>query len=348
VAEIAFDQGALVAGDQRWPLCELEFELKAGDPGALAALASRWVDRFGLTLDVRTKAERGERLARGQRLGAAVKAQPLALPEAVDSHTALRLVVGNCLAQVLANASDVAHEADTEPEQLHQLRVGLRRLRTALRELGPLSDRLSPEWGDALGRLFARLGSARDRDALAQTLLPALRKAGASGLELPRIEAEPAAQVALREPATTRLWLQLLAFAAAGGVSDQAFAPQVRRQLARLFKQVRRDAARFGALDDTARHRLRKRVKRLRYLGEFVASAFSAKRVAAFLKRLEPAQEALGAFNDVCVAQALFKDAAADDRMAMFALGGLAHERDDAIARCRRVLVPLGKARPFW
>jgi CHAD domain-containing protein len=270
------------------------------------------------------------------------------LAQGVDSHTALRLVLGNSLAQVLANASDIAHEADTEPEQLHQLRVGMRRLRTALRELGTLADTLRPEWGEALGQLFGRLGSARDRDALAQTLLPALHKAGASGLQLPVIEAEPAAQAALREPGTTQLWLQLVAFAAAGSVSEQAFAPAARQRLARLFKQVRRDAAQFDTLDDTARHRLRKRVKRLRYLSEFAASAFRAKRVAAFLKRLAPAQEALGDFNDVCVANALFEHAAPDDPMAMFALGWLAHERDDAIARCQRTLAPLGKARPFW
>jgi CHAD domain-containing protein len=68
----------------------------------------------------------------------------------------------------------------------------------------------------------------------------------------------------------------------------------------------------------------------------------------AFLKRLAPVQEALGNFNDVCVARALFEHAAADDPMAMFALGWLAHERDDAIKRCRRVLAPLRKARPYW
>ena len=139
-----------------------------------------------------------------------------------------------------------------------------------------------------------------------------------------------------------------MAFAAGGAVSGEAFAPAVRQRLARLFKQVRRDAAQFATLDDTARHRLRKRVKRLRYLSEFAASAFRAKRVQAFLKRLSPAQEALGAFNDVCVARALFEHAAPDDPMAMFALGWLAHERDDAIARCLRVLAPLRKARPFW
>ena len=348
VVELAFDRGALVAADRRWPLHELELELKSGDPAALAVLAGRWVQRFELTLDTRTKAERGDRLARGQRLGTPVKAQPLALAADVDCDTALRRVVGNCLQQVLGNASDLAHEADTEPEHLHQLRVGLRRLRTALRELGPLSPGVPPQWGDALGTLFGRLGSARDRDALAQTLLPALHKAGADALQLPVIEAEPAAQVALREPATTLLWLQLLAFAAGTTVSDQAFAPAARQRLARLFRQVRRDAARFEALDDVARHRLRKRVKRLRYSSEFVAALFRERRVRAFLKRLAPAQEALGAFNDVCVARALFKDAADDDPMAMFALGWLAHERDDAIGRCTKELARLRRAEPFW
>jgi inorganic triphosphatase YgiF len=348
VVELAFDQGALTAGERRWPLCELEFELKSGDAAALVSLAARWVQRFGLTLDVRTKAERGDRLARGQRLGAPVKALPLSLPADVDCDSALRLVVGNCLQQVLGNAADLTHEAETEPEHLHQLRVGLRRLRTALRELGPLSPTLPADWGQGLSALFGRLGSARDRDALAQTLLPALHKAGAEHLELPVIEAEPAARIALRETATTLLWLQLVAFAAGSAASEQVFVPAVGKRLARLFKQVRADAARFEALDDTARHRLRKRVKRLRYLSEFVGTLFRPSPLRRFLKRLAPAQEALGDFNDVCVARALFKDAAADDPLAMFALGWLAHERDDAIARCTRALAPLRRAEPFW
>jgi inorganic triphosphatase YgiF len=348
LVELALDRGALMAGERRWPLCELEFELKSGAADALAALAARWVARFALTLDIRSKAERGERLARDTRLGAPVKARPLKLPEAVDADAALRAVVGNCLAQVLGNASEIAHEDDTAPEHLHQLRVGLRRLRTAMRELGPMSAQTRPTWAEALARLFARLGSARDRDALAQTLLPALRKAGASGLELPRIEPEPAARLALREAPTNQLWLELAAFAAGTAPASGPCLPLLQRRLRRLFRQVRGDAAQFATLDDVARHRLRKRVKRLRYLSEFAASLFPAKRLQAFLERLAPAQQALGDFNDVCVARALFEPAGANDPMAMFALGWLAHERDDSIARCVRTLAKLRKARPFW
>jgi len=185
LVELAFDEGALTAQERRWPLCELEFELKGGDATALVAVAARWATRFGLTLDTRTKAERGDRLARSVRLGAPVKAQALALPVAPDAATALRAMVGNCLVQILGNASELAHEVDTPPEHLHQLRVGLRRLRSVLHELHEALPQARPEWSQALAQVFGRLGSARDRDALAQTLLPALRAAGAAGLQLP-------------------------------------------------------------------------------------------------------------------------------------------------------------------
>jgi CHAD domain-containing protein len=255
---------------------------------------------------------------------------------------------------VLGNASDIAH-GDSTPEQLHQLRVGLRRLRGALRDLGDLvgpgdaSPQLSAAWAPALATLFAGLGATRDRDALAQTLLPALRKAGAATLQLPDLAAAPRSpQAALREVATTRLWLELLAFAAGSGGAPLPFEPQVRQRLDKLHRQIRRDAKDFAALDDVARHRLRKRVKRLRYLCEFAGSLYRPKRVRAFLKVLGPVQDALGAFNDLSVARALFEAVAESDPQAMFALGWLARERDAALLRCAETLKPLRKAEVFW
>jgi triphosphatase len=349
--ELAFDQGALQAGDQRWPLCELEFELKAGDALAMTEVAARWVGRFGLTLDTRSKSERGDRLTRGVRLGAAVKAQPVVLAASVDSPAAVRSIIGSCLAQVLGNASDIAH-GDSSPEHLHQLRVGLRRLRTALRELADLLPSAKPHWNEALTQVFSRLGAARDIDALAQFLLPALRKAGASDLKLPADGSAVPPEAVLREPATQVLWLELLACAAgsAGPPSADAepFAPRLQERLARLHRQVRRDAKVFASIDDTARHRLRKRIKRLRYLCDFGASLHDRKAVKAFVAPLAVAQEALGAFNDVCVARTLFDRIAADDSQAMFALGWLAHERDGAIERCVAALKKLRKAPVFW
>lgn len=347
VAEVAYDTGALHAQGRRWPLCEVEFELKQGDAAGLAALASRWVRRFGLTIDVRTKAERGDRLARGVRVDAPVRAEALKLPRDVGADAALRAIAANCLRQILANASEIAHE-DATPEHLHQLRVGIRRLRSALRDLGDLSPALRAEWAPALAALFGALGAARDLDALAASLLPALHKAGAQTLHFPAPAEARSPAAVLRDVATTALWLELLAFAAGPPADGERFAPLAAARLDRLRRQVRRDAARFDSLDDVRRHRLRKRVKRLRYLCEFVASLHDKRRVAAYLKAVAPAQEALGHFNDVCVARALLEPGAGTDPQATFALGWLAHEHAAAVERCRAPLQRLRVAEPFW
>ncbi len=349
--EVALDRGFLLGSGRKAPVHELEFELKAGDADGLLRLADTWVGRYGLVLDLRTKAERGDRLARGEAVGPVRKAAAQVLPADADGDAALRAIVGNCLQQILGNASEVV-QGPYEAEHIHQLRVGLRRLRSALRELGALSPQADSGWPAALEALFRALGAARDRDALAQRLLPALRAAGADGLVLPPADDAAPPPQRLADPATTRLWLALLGFASGTAFArapTAPFAPQAAARLARLHREVRRDAARFGQLDDERRHRLRKRLKRLRYLCEFTAPCFRAKAVRAYLKRVAPAQEALGEFNDVCVARALLQPLAdAGDPRAPFALGWLAHEHADAVARCAAPLAALRKAEPFW
>ncbi len=63
--ELAHDRGVITAAGRTLAVEELELELKAGTPAALAAEAARWVRRYGLWWDVRTKSERGHRLAQG-------------------------------------------------------------------------------------------------------------------------------------------------------------------------------------------------------------------------------------------------------------------------------------------
>ena len=60
-------------------------------------------------------------------------------------------------------------------EQLHQSRVGLRRLRSALRFFDGLTAPIDPAWDERLAVLSRQLGASRDRDALAETRLPELR-----------------------------------------------------------------------------------------------------------------------------------------------------------------------------
>jgi triphosphatase len=143
--ELALDLGEIRAGSSVWPLQELEFELKAGPVDGLLALAADWVDRHGLWLDVRSKAERGERLASGRVLG------PVVGP-VHDAASASADVLAEVLAGVLANLSDRIDPRSAGCDvQAHaqQARIGIERLRAGLVDAPGLAARLA-DVGDVL------------------------------------------------------------------------------------------------------------------------------------------------------------------------------------------------------
>jgi CHAD domain-containing protein len=283
--------------------------------------------------------------------------------------------VATCLLQILGNSGEIAAGRGT-PEHLHQLRVGLRRLRALLRLFEGRVTLPDPSWPAQVAALFQALGAQRDRDVLSDTLLPALRDAGAPLAQLPDSPSEPAAEgpaARLRAPACNRLLLALLGFAigaplpasaaatatatvsasaseaAATGRPDPiaplALDPWLDRQLSRWHRQIARDADRFGQLDEAARHRLRKRIKRLRYAAELASARLPGGRLARYLAALAPAQQALGELNDLAVARQCFADAAASDPRAWFAAGWLSAQHDAQRARCEAPLRALRRAR---
>src|SRR5262249_14765422 len=103
VVELAFDEGAIVAGERRLPVCEVEFELVSGSPPAVVARARRWVLRHSLWLDVRSKAERGDLLARGEPMAAVRKADDVELADGMTWPEGRRAVLRSCLAQIASN-----------------------------------------------------------------------------------------------------------------------------------------------------------------------------------------------------------------------------------------------------
>ena len=78
------------------------------------------------------------------------------------------------------------------------------------------------------------------------------------------------------------------------------------RQLDRCRRKVKNAGQALVDGNDAARHRLRKRVKRLRHAVELFGSLFPASgRRARFMAALLPLQDALGALNDLVVAQSV-------------------------------------------
>jgi len=121
----------------------------------------------------------------------------------------------------------------------------------------------------------------------------------------------------------------------------------LRRRLNRWHRQVQRDCAQFASLDIEARHRLRKRFKRLRYGVEFCASLFDAEALKRQLKPVVKAQEVLGELNDLELAiterRALSAEPQQDAR-AWFELGWLGARRTELLARSEVLMTAVAEA----
>lgn len=138
--EAALDRGTVTAGPREAVICELELEHRSGPVEVLFD----WPWRLVAQHAVEGRARRA--LARGEP-ATAVKAEPVDMPAHANGATMLLAVLRNTLAQVLPTASEVAEGSD-DAEIIHQLRVGLRRLRTALRESScrPVLHAIAQRW----------------------------------------------------------------------------------------------------------------------------------------------------------------------------------------------------------
>ena len=351
--EIAFDQGRVVAGGRSFPLCELELELKQGMPEDAVALARDWCAEHGLWLSSITKSMKGQRLAAHQRFGPAVSARAPVFSRRAGGHQITMTVLQACLEQVVGNASEVA-AGSSDADPIHQLRVGIRRLRTALREFKALAEGIAPAWEAPLVDVFRELGRHRDHSHLARRQQPQIEAAGGPVLDANRAsDAVPEAQAVVRSAAFQDALLCLIGFAHSAdwgvGSPDPKSAMKIFcTRLQKLHAQTLKDGRKFMALEETRQHDVRKRLKRLRYLTEFVAPLFSRRRTEAFISSLKPVQEALGLYNDELMALQAYRSLAAQDPQAWFGVGWLAARRAPNAKACFDALQVFAKVRPYW
>ncbi len=367
--EVAFDKGEIRAAEHAIPVCELEYELKAGDARALVAFGRAAIDDHGVWLSTLSKAARGARLAAGDAVSpAATRARAPRLKASMSATHVLRSVLRSCFDQVAANASEIA-AGRPDAEAIHQLRVGLRRLRTVSRELQGFAAGLDRSFEVVMARVFRQLGELRDRSVVAGSMQSALLAAGSPEPLLHPPASDPVDPVAtLRANDFQQALMDVLELVLApspladdargrpGGAtpaSGETDAPLVLRHLGvrldALRRRLARDAKRFEALSPEAQHKTRKRLKRLRYLAELVASLYDTPAVRRYLARLEPAQEALGARIDLFVALGMARDATqAGETKAWFNVGWLTAQLPSSAERCRKSLKRAASGKPFW
>lgn len=254
----------------------------------------------------------------------AVKAGPLQLSASLTVGQAFQAVAINCLTQIQANADGVRQQ---DGESVHQMRVGLRRLRLALAIFQSLLFPTDP-LREELGWLTEQLGLARDWDILAGPIvdnvataledpLPvaAIRKAAS-------IEAEKHYQLAAAAVSSERY--QQLSAALTRWVEnrhwhDSESTTQRKQRKNRLpdfadtvLAHYRHSLVKQGKWlpEATARkrHKVRIAAKKMRYATEFFQSLYKAKARAPFVAALVDLQDVLGKLNDAASAGRLLQE----------------------------------------
>jgi triphosphatase len=314
--EASLDQGVIRSGKRAEPLSELELELKGGAPHSLYDLALKLAEDVPLSIEDRSKAERGYALARAER-AAPVKARPAALTRDMPVNDAFKAVMWASLEHLNANERGMLEGRD--PEFLHQMRVALRRLRSAVGVFAPpFPDAVIAPVRNELHWLATSLGPARDWDVfVTETLPPIEAEFGAHGgltdfaarCDRLRRTAGVRARRAVRSARYRRLALSTAAWLASEGWLSQVdaatgvalqspvggFAAAV---LERRYNQVRKKGRKLGEQSPAELHRLRIAIKKFRYAADFFASVYEAGAVRLALKRLARLQDVLGAMND--------------------------------------------------
>ena len=268
---------------------------------------------------------------------------------------AFHAVIGNCLAQIGGNAAGIIVSQDSE--YVHQMRVGLRRLRVALGVFSALAP-CPPALQREIDWLAGELGALRDWDVLTETTLPrlALLHPDEAGLEsLRQAAADSAAKRrhllvdAVSSERYTRL-LSMLKKWQRGAPKRQAEVSLVHfagDALRCAYKKLQR---RGKHLDDAAmRHRTRIAAKKMRYALEFFASLYPTGKVRRFVKILSRLQDVLGRLNDITVADGLLRQLARrapNAAGAGFARGALASAAADDVARLDKRIKRLMQTRP--
>jgi triphosphatase len=320
--EVALDEGRVSAHGSTRPIAEVEFELKRGSPTDLFALARSLDCVKDLEIGVLSKSERGYALVDGDE-PRSFKAEPIALESNLSAAEAFQNIARACIRHFRLNEPLLIARRSAEP--LHQARVAIRRLRSALSVFEPVvTDQEYKRLKRRLRDVSHQFGEARDLDVyIAHIARGDVNKGG----RIRPLALDPLGQAqAERERAYGRVintlqskrfrqFMQnLLAWIQAGrwctsdeperrNARDQNVEAFAARVLDRRRRKLKRHGRHLERHSPEERHRIRIEAKKLRYACEFFSSLSAdrkhRKRYEAFTAALGDLQARLGDLNDI-------------------------------------------------
>ena len=357
--ELCMDSGEIRAGQSSCPISELELELKSGSPLQLFKLALALLDIVPLEVEHTSKAEYGYLLFSASK-PSAIKGKFPALKKSQSVIGALHSLIGACLAHIQSNVPGALLKLDEE--YLHQVRVGLRRLRVVL----AIAQRLHPDaeltaLRGQVAKLCIELGRSREWDVfVTQTLAPiCTRLPEHEGLREVLSVSEQARQNqhlgmdnSLTAPDFQRMLLRLGAWMQsiqlnATGITLENFAIQVLKKRSKL---VAKQGSALAGEDAAQLHALRIACKKLRYSIEMFGCLFAESKVKEYEISLAKLQDILGILNDIAVAHRLLNELEEAKRHDTLALvrGWMEHDYAERVAEFDKAWSRFLAQKEFW
>jgi inorganic triphosphatase YgiF len=343
-AEVALDTGKIYTGEACRDICEVEIELKSGAPEFLFDVATQLLQQAPLHIEPRSKAERGYVLS-----GAFNPAPTKATHPAIDKHQtadeAWNAILQAALVQMTANVPGFLENA-RDIEDLHQLRVALRRLRTGVL-LRKSLDQTPPEWDQSLRESMHTLNPARDWDVFQQATLPRILTVLGKSSGSPPIEeaalmliqeaaahARQRAQALLLKPAFTQWTLDIgrSLLTTSTGMQMQNVKAWAETILEKRWQQLRKRCHGFARLNPAERHMARIAAKKMRYAAEAFSPLYG-KHAKRFITALATLQDELGYENDLRIGKQLLHTLPKQSAALGFALGRLSGALEFEAAR---------------
>lgn len=357
--ELCMDSGEIRAGQSSYPISELELELKSGEPRQLFKLALALLDIMPMQVEHTSKAEYGYLLYTADKPSVSKGKFP-ELNKSQSIASVLQIMIGSCLAHVQSNVPGALLKLDEE--YLHQVRVGLRRLRVVLSIARSFHADTELEFlREQVAGLCVELGRSREWDVfVTQTLAPiCTRLPEHAGLRevLEESERMRRARHAGMEQSLASMDFQrlLLRFGSWMHGDPQADAETtLERFAAQTLKKRHKQVLKHGEVlvgeDASLLHALRIACKKLRYSVEMFGSLYPKSRTSNFVAVLSELQDILGALNDIAVAHQLLNrldNAARHDTLALVR-GWMEHDYSERVTEFGKVWNKFAGIKSFW
>ncbi|MBN9132900.1 MAG: CHAD domain-containing protein [Nitrosospira multiformis] len=329
--EFSLDQGIIrTPADFTCEICEVELELKSGNVQGLYQFALDILPAIPFRLENTSKAERGYRLAVDSK-PAPVKAAPVRLEPEMNLGEAFKAIAWTCLDHLQGNEAGILQSED--PEYLHQMRVALRRMRTARRVFARAFD--ATAFASAtpdLKWLSRSLGAARDWDVFMSETLSEVRDYfhGHGGISALQEDCEQMrrnhSEVAREAVGSTRYTEAMLRLGVGLYAETWLSLPDPQQNESRKaqlewsvkkfadnalshgHEKLKKNYKKADGQDTEEVHALRIAVKEQRYTAEFFSDLYRRKKVKRYIKPLAALQETLGAMVDTAVIERLLNE----------------------------------------